>query len=152
MPSRVDFFTYDYSGEKSGLSLNLRNSASGGEYNNRLAEITALQTAIEGISVATWGNYDFVSAIYQETGSLPASPYAQRESRALFDCVSTGGERFVIGIPCPDLDNMAIPGTDAINLTDPQVLAYVAVVESDARSPLGNAVTIIGGKIVGRNN
>lgn len=151
MPSRVDFFTYDRSGEKSAVSFRLRDAGTGGEYNNRITEIGNLQAALEGLTLSTWGNYDYVSAIYQETGSLPASPYAQRERRALFDCVSTNGERFQVGIPAPDMDNMAIPGSDSINLTDPQVAAYVAVLVSDARSPLGNVLSVIGGKIVGRN-
>jgi len=153
MTSKVIFFTHDRSGEKSSVAFTLRDAASGGEYNNRLTEIGTLQAALDAMCLSDFASYDFISRTYLETGSLPTSPYAQREQRALFDCVAANGERFKVGIPCPDLDNMGLPGTDAINLTDPQVSAYVATLEAEAVSPrFGTALTVIGGKIVGIGN
>jgi len=153
MTSKVVFYTHDRSGEKSSLALTIRDASTGGEFNNRLAEVAAFQAALEAMCLTDFQSYDYISATYQELGTLPTSPYAQREQRALFDCVAANGERFKVGIPCPDLDNLGQPGTDAINLTDPQVAAYVSTLEAEAVSPrFGTALTVIGGRIVGIGN
>lgn len=151
MAGRIDFFTYDHSGEKSAVSFYTQ-AVTNLTYNDRVAENDDLKLALEGITLTTWGNYDYVSVIHSDVGSLPASPYAQREIRAIFDCVSSNGKKFQLGIPCPDMNNLAQPGTDAINLLDAQVAAYIATLVAEAVAPDGGAINVVGGTIVGRNN
>jgi len=85
--------------------------------------------------------------------TLPTDPYAQRETRVIFDCVdNVTGRPFKIGIPCPDLSEFAAYGTDEVNLLNVDVLAYTTAVNTFANSPEGNACTVVRGKITGVNN
>lgn len=118
------------------------------------AALLDLRTAISALCLCSMGaTPELVSEVHSDVATLPASPYAQRERRAIFDCIdSVSGRRFDIGVPCPDMTDMALPGTDAINLADTEVALYVAALLAKSVSPEGNAFQVIKGKIIGVAN
>lgn len=152
MQPHVKLSAADFSGEVATMSLGLPNITNANFENYRDTVIGNLVSALAGITLCEWDSWQMFTEVYTDVGTLPSSPYAQRELRALFTCVDTGtGKKFVVGIPCPDLADMAIAGTDVINLANVEVAAYVAAVELHTVSPQGNAVSVISGKLVGRN-
>lgn len=149
MQPYVNFVGSDYSGESCNLSLYFP-PVTGANYAAMQTLVTNLLDALATITLCGWRGYDFVPVVHTDIASLPASPYAQRERRAIFDCVDTvSGRPFVIGVPCPDMTDMAIAGTDAVNMTDTEVAAYRTVVMTYARSPEANNLNIVSGKVIG---
>lgn len=153
MQPYVKFLDQDYSGEPTNFTLYLPDIDATNFEAYRDINIPALQAAIMEITHLEWTSWDFVSEVHSDVGTFPANPYAQREQRAIFKCIDTvNGREFTIGVACPDLDDMAIPGTDVINMTNVDVAAYKTAVELWSLSPDGNAFSIVSGKVEGVNN
>lgn len=151
MQAYVEMKGRDYSQEATGLKLHLP-EVTAANFNGKIVAIDSLFGELALVSYAAWDSYNFVTEIYTDAATLPASPYAQRERRALFDCVDTvTGRKFTIGIAAPDMDKLALPGTDAINMAHADVLAYITALETYSLSPEGNTLAVRGGKIIGRN-
>lgn len=152
MQPKIIMQALDRSGEKSSVGFYLAD-VTPANFDDAVGLMDDLESALEQISLCSWGGGSLISEVYTDVGSLPASPYAQRERRALFTCVDTvTGRRFTVGVPCPDMTDMGIPGTDAVNLTDTEVSAYVTALETFAASPEGNPLTVVSGKVVGVSN
>jgi hypothetical protein len=153
MPQYVRFMARDYSNEPTSFTLYLQDITPA-NFANVAGWVVNIEAAVEAITTVTsWGDFDVISEVYNDVATLPTSPYAQREQRAIFECVdSVTGRPFVIGVPCPDLGDMGVPGSDAINLSNVEVAAYIAVLQSDAVSPEGNAFVVVKGKIIGVSN
>lgn len=82
--------------------------------------------------------------------SLPAA--AQREKKILVllrDNVN--GLRFSFEIAAPDSTLLALPGTDNVNTSIEEWTDFKDWLELRGASPWGNAITVLGGRIVGRN-
>lgn len=143
----------DHSGERSSMSVYLPD-VTGGNLDGTKAALLDLRAAIADICLCAIGTTpELVSEVHTDVATLPASPYAQTERRAVFQCIdSVSGRRFEIGIPCPDMTDMALPGTDAINVADTEVAAYITVLLAKAVSPEGNAFQVIKGKVIGVAN
>lgn len=142
----VKFMDRDYSGESASVTLYLEDVTPLTYENVRDVIIDELKDALAGVSHLNWGSYDFICEVHPDVGTLPSSPYAQRERRAIFKCVdNVTGAFFDIGVPAPDMDDTAIPGTDVIPLNQVDVAAYVAVVELLSVSPDGNSLTVVKG-------
>jgi hypothetical protein len=86
--------------------------------------------------------------------STPTDAQANRESAVrIFYADDTTGEIYHVSIPGPDKASMDIqPNTDLYDLTDEPLATLVAAIESDALSPVGNAVTVLRAVVVGRRN
>lgn len=143
----------DRSAERSKMSVYLPD-VTGGNLAGTLAALQDLRTAIAALCLCSIGSTpELVSEVHTDVATIPASPYAQRERRAIFQCIdSVSGRRFEIGVPCPDMTDVAISGTDAINMSDVEVAAYVTVLLAKAVSPEGNAFQVIKGKVIGVAN
>jgi len=153
MQPYVTFKTIDHSREPTGLTVQLPDITPTNFENYKNTLLPELETLLEGVSLLTFSNWDFVSESHVDVGTLPASPWAQRESRAIFECVDVAlGRNFVIGVPCPDLTDMAQAGSDAINLANADVALYISTLASAARSPFGNTMAVIAGRITGVSN
>lgn len=154
MASRAVWTLSDYSGEKSGLSLN-GPTLSSANYDAQIAEVSGIRSALDDITLGVIQQEQVISAVNVLSGSLPTSPYAQREVKLLFTYVdNTTGARHTFTVPMPDLAALTTStGSDAILLEDAGVMAaFVSAVEGFAVAPVtGNAITIITCRVVGRN-
>jgi len=142
----------DHSNEKSSLKFYLPDVTSA----NWLATLLSLgdmRNAIIALTLCSVGaTAELVSEVHTDVATIPTSPYAQRETRAMFDCAdAVTGRRFKIGVPTPDLTKMGLPRTDEINFLDSDVADYVNSLASNAISPEGNAFNVIRGRVEGRN-
>jgi len=150
------YATYEFldrSGERSKVKFSLPDVTNV----NFSATVTILNEdlydALVAVSLCTVGLPELVSEVHTDVATLPSDPYAQRESRAMFECAdAVTGRRFKIGVPCPDLGDMGIPGTDAVNLADVEVAAYITALGLWAVSPEDNAFSVIKGRVEGRRN
>jgi len=149
----VKFLDRDYSNEPTSLTLYLPDVTPANYESIRDTAVVNIQGALQGVSHLNWSSYDLITEVHSDVGTLPSSPYAQRERRAIFTCIDNStGALFDIGVPAPDMDDTAIPGTDVIPLSQVDVAAYVAAVELLTVSPDGNSVTVVKGVNKGRNN
>jgi len=146
------FHFLDHSNEHSSLKMYLPDITSA-NYAATLASLGDMRNAIGALTLCTMGaTPELVSEVHTDVATIPTSPYAQREQRAMFECAdSQTGRRFKIGVPCPDLDDLGLPRTDEINFTNADVIDYLAALASHALSPEGNAFTVIRGRVEGRN-
>jgi len=142
----------DHSNEKSSLKFYLPDITSA-NYAATVATLGDMRIAIQGLTLCNIGaTPELVSEVHTDVATIPTSPYAQRETRAMFDCAdSVSGRRFKIGVPTPDLTKLGLPRTDEINFLDSDVADYVNSLASNAISPEGNAFSVIRGRVEGRN-
>lgn len=141
----------DKSGEPTSFKVNLPDVTPANFDAVVGSDLTTFIGLVEDLSLSEWKDVDLISEEYLETATLPTDPYAQREVKGKFTYVATGGRKGSVAVPAPDLDDMAQPGTDVINMADTEVAAYKSALETYAVSRDGAAITVIGGKIVGRN-
>lgn len=88
----------------------------------------------------------------RQAETLPTAATAVRELGLMVSYQdNTTGKKYHFVIPGPDTSKLT-PGTDNINPADSDWVALKAALEADIVSPDGNAITVIGGKLVGRNN
>jgi len=149
----VKFLDRDYSNEPTSLTLYLPDITPINFESTRDSTVLNLQAVLMDVSHLNWSSYDLIVEVHPDVGTLPASPYAQRERRAIFTCIDNAtGSLFDVGVPAPDMDDTAIAGTDVIPLSQVDVAAYVAALELLTVSPDGNSVTVVKGVNKGRNN
>lgn len=118
------------------------------------ATLPALRAAIEAITLGDVMGTEIVGVVYQDVGTLPNEPFAQREIKGRFTFIDVSNNRpMSVSIPAIDLDNVSQFGTDVLDISgNAFILAFQAAVELHARSPYGNNVSIQSGKLVGVNN
>ena len=82
----------------------------------------------------------------------PVAASAQRETAMRVSYVDdVTGKKYRFDIPSP-VDAIIQAGTDVIDLADVLVAAFVLVFEAQCVSPVGNAVTVVGARFVGRRS
>lgn len=116
-------------------------------------ETDDLETAVEGISLATLVSLNYRQIANAEDDTIPASFFAERESGLRFfysDDVTA--QKYNITVPAPDLQTIAVEGSDEVPLDNATVAPMVTWMETNALSPNGNAVTVDRIVKVGRNN
>jgi len=113
----------------------------------------ALATKTEAVTIGVLAK-QALAQILDESGSVPALAYAQRELKALVTYQAvTSGKKFQLEIAAPLLVGTLVAGTDVFDLTstewDEWVTAFVAV----AKSPddITDSVIVLGARLVGRN-
>lgn len=149
MQPYMTMHTLDRSGEPSQVSL-YTPVVSDANYTDTVALIGDFKTFLDAITLCQITQSDFVTAVFVDAATLPSNPYAQRERRAYFKCRdNVTGRAFTIGVACPDMNDMGIPGTDAIDFNNLEVSAYLAALAADAVSPEGNAFSVVSGYVSG---
>jgi hypothetical protein len=147
----------DHSGEDSGCAFYLPQvtaanydtvTGNGGGEN-----VGDLHGAVALVSLLNFKNSTVICETYPEAGTLPVNPLAQRETKLLVQYVDTvNGRRGTVTIPSPNLALVAQIGTDVVdhnvNVT---ALALTTAIENNAVSRDGNAIQVVGMRIVGRN-
>lgn len=113
-----------------------------------------LRLALAAITLCNFVRHTVTTEVYSELGELPASPWAQRELKLLVQYVdNVTSKRYTVTIPGPDLDLLAQPGTDVVDhVSNVVAAAFVTAFETNARSQDGNAISVIGMRIIGRNS
>jgi len=145
----------DKSDEISTVELNLVDAAAGGaNFDAVMANLAALGAAIltctECLQASEW----FRQEVDVGDPLTPTDTQAQRESACrIFYADDTTAKIYHISIPGPDDVNMdLLPNTDLYDLTDEPLATLVAAIESEALSPVGNAITVLRAVHVGRHN
>lgn len=145
----------DRSDEISTVELNIPDvSAGGADFDAVVASIATLGAAILTATECVQAREMLNQAVDTKDPTTPTDVLAQRESALrIFYADDTTGEVYHISIPGPDWDAIdLLPNTDLADLTDEPLATLVAAIESDAESPVGNAVTVLRAVQVGRHN
>jgi len=156
MASKAKFGIIDNSGERSSVNLYLLD-LTGANYDDVAGNLVGnnmgdLRLAIATVCIGNFTGQSLQAVQYTDVGTIPANKYAQREIKVRFDYIdNVNGKRASFTLPCPNLDLLAESGTDNVDLEELTVAAFVAVVEANAVSVDGNAITITRGTVVGRN-
>ena len=145
----------DESDEISTVELNIPDvSAGGADFDAVMASVATLGAAILASTECVQAREMFLQAVDVKDPSTPVDPHAARESGLrIFYGDDTTGEVYHVTIPGPDWDAIdVLPNTDLADLTDEPLATLVAALESDAESPVGNAITVLRAVKVGRHN
>lgn len=154
--SKVHLTFLDESGEKSSVdyyipaltagniaaSLDEANPSTAGSTSATLSSLSACTYIAESVSA---GDNKFAQ-------TPPGNVMAQREIGLLVTYSdSVTGKAYRITIPGADWANIGLSGSDTVDPANASWVAFKAAFEGHAVSPDGNAVTISGGRLVGRN-
>lgn len=113
--------------------------------------MNALRAGVANIVLGTLKKETRVAVEDESPGALPASPYAQRETKWLVrysDNVT--GEPFKLEIPCAELTFLDPTQKDKADLGGTEMAAFVAAFEAYVRTEAGNQVTVLEVRHVGR--
>lgn len=156
MTERAFFGFRDHSAEIGSVGLFFPDiAAGGGNYDAVIASMSAVQVELEDITLCSDSGYGYRDQIGADSGIVPASNLAQRESGLrVFLRDDVTGKKSNFTVPGPDLAALTIPeGTDVVDLADASVMAdLVTAIEANAKSEAGNAISVTQAVIVGRNN
>lgn len=157
MPSsKMGLVFLDYSGETSRVDVPVtlvtagNFAATAGQLD--VATPTSLAAIIAAVSLCTPIQSDLMAVKNVYTSTAPASQFAQRELGLLIeyqDNVTTG--KYRITIPGPDWATIGLQGTDLVNTDAADWVTLRTALQTVAVSPLGNAITVLSGRLVGRN-
>lgn len=145
----------DRSDEISTVELSVPDVSAGGtDFDAVMASVASLGAAILAATECVQAREMFNQAVDTKDPATPTDVLAQRESALrIFYADDVTGEVYHISIPGPDWDTVdLLPNTDLADLTDEPLATLVSAIESDAESPVGNAVTVLRAVQVGRHN
>ena len=149
-------WTYrDRSDEVSTVELTVADvSAGGADFDAIMAEVAGLGAAILAVTDCVQAREFFNQAVDVKDPATPTDVMANRESALrIFYADDVTGEVYHISVPGPDWDSVnLLPNTDLADMTDEPLATLVSQIESDALSPVGNAVTVLRAVQVGRHN
>lgn len=156
MATKLTVNMTDYSGEKTSTHFWLPNILADGT--NYAAVLTAAQTLANGVLAASDcdGADAFLSVrALDGPGTTPTIVTAQREIgvRVQYtDDVNGRVGSFVVPGPLTTFyPPQGVPG-DYIPLSNVIFAAFILVLEANAKSQDGNAITVTEGRLIGRNN
>lgn len=146
---RYSFTLLDNSGEKTTTSFAIRSLADNLAFNT---QSQALENAFDDVTLGTRFQSG-ASITYTGSSVLPVSVYAQREIKLLVSLQDTvTGKRSSFTLGTFDPTSVTIPaGSDVVDITAGNAATLVSAVEAFVASPAGNAVTVTGMRLVGRN-
>lgn len=140
--SRVDIYTPDVTAGNIAAILDDANPAHAG----------SLAEAVAALSLCTAHSHDVLAVKAIDSSTPPVSQYAQRELGLMVTYSdNVTGRIYHVTIPGPDWTNLGQAGTDMVLTSAAAWTAFVTLFNSVARSQDGNAVTVMSGRLVGRN-
>ena len=145
----------DRSDEISNVELTVADvSAGGADFDAIMAEVAGLGAAILAVTDCVQAREVFNQAVDTKDPATPSDVMANRESALrIFYADDVTGIVYHISIPGPDWDTVdLLPNTDLADMTDEPLATLVSQIESDALSPVGNAVSVLRAVQVGRHN
>lgn len=112
----------------------------------------ALAAALDAITMCNPVRGQVALAPVEDDYVKPANAFAQREIKLLVEYQDeVTKKRYHLAIPGPDWENIEGSDGNYINPLAAKWVAFKAAMEAFALSPDGNAVTVITGRLVGRN-
>lgn len=146
----------DSCGEKSSITLNVP-TINAGNFAAEIAKYTVGDTLnVIGKLIALTACRVITASVSlpksRQSETLPTGATAVRELGLMVtyqDTVTSKKYHFVIPGPATGL---LIAGTDNVDPANADWVAFVTAFETDVLSEAGNAVTVLGGHLVGRNN
>lgn len=149
MTSKVTYSGKDYGGESTRTGMFLPD-VTGANFAAVDASVTAMQTAIEGVSLIDFDGIQWLARAQLIGGNAPL-PAAQRELKWLVRYTdptnAIGNGSFEIG--GADTALLAV-GTDFMNLAAGAGLALKTAIEANLVSRLGNSIVMDSAQLVGR--
>jgi hypothetical protein len=146
----------DWGGELSGVKV-YNGAITGASIAGFLTEYGALKTALQGITLGTLAKDQWVGDATEISGSNPASPLAQRETKLLVTYIGdTSQKKYTLTVPTLDLAGNPpnVGQGDSIDLdVSAAMISFIAAFEQIARTPDNDTetVTVIRLRHVGRN-
>lgn len=147
-------FSYrDFSGEVSRVKLNFQPLDDSGDNSGllgALGDVPTVGTLLNALTDCVEAGTNMSVKLDAGGAGLPASAFAQRELAARMkyqDNVTLKFYRFDIPGPINDIIQS---GTDEIDMDAVAMVAFKVAFDANAKSPVGNAVTLIDGRLVGR--
>jgi len=142
----------DYSNEKSSVTVHAA-ELTALNFDAQATEAGALSVAMNALSI---GNLirRTITQLEVDIPGTPANVYAQRELKWLVSYRGdTSGKLFQIEIPCANLTDNLVEGTDLADVGSVSWGNFIAALETYARSPDDDTetVTFEGARLVGRN-
>lgn len=152
MTAQLSATFMDVSGEKSITTVNIATQGGSVTITDIASFVTTLETALNGVSLATLYALSFRQLFVDDPADLPTSPYAQREAGMRVFFHNTQGEKGHLTIPAPDMANCdLLAGTDLFDPADTEVAALISWLESYGY--IGSyPITVDKVVYVGRNN
>lgn len=157
MPTSLVTFTFlDHSGEKSSVAINVPALTAGNiaatSDGMQFATAGELAALIASLSLCTPVQSQGQAWVTKSAQTLPGSHYAQREIGLMVSYTdNVNGKVYRFTIPGPAWDTIGAENSDEVNSAAAQWTAFKAKAETVMVSPDGNPITIIGGRLVGRN-
>jgi len=112
-----------------------------------------LEAATENLTIGNVVKQQVAQILFDDPG-FPTDPYAQRELKWLVTYQAvTSGKKFTLEIPCPDLTDNIVPGSDLADLESDDWAAWITAFVAVAKSPddLADSVIVVSARLVGRN-
>lgn len=153
---RLTFSFIDMSGETGSVGLpipdlgplNVETYTDGG------TAYTTLENAINALTLLNPTGSTVTAEVVSVAAVRPSNPNAQRETGLLVLAADAGGHKTRFVLPGLDRSIVAQDGTDEVPLTGvTEVENLITAVETHLVDPItGNALTVYGVRMVGRNN
>lgn len=152
----VSFNLIDYSGERTSTKVHVADIAGdGANMAAVLASISALQTALLLTTDLNHVSTTFSQVVDTTVATPPSTATAQREIAVrikYIDSTTNTPYSFTVGGPAVTFyPPQGVPG-DYIPLDNAVFAAFITVLEANLKSPVGNAIQVVEGRLVGRNS
>lgn len=145
------FTILDNSNEQSRMGFNF-GAITAASLPGFLTEFGALRTAVNAIILGNIIQEMWVGDVTQFAKLVPADVNAQRERKWLVQYQDdTTFALYRVEIPTAEFTGRLQPLSDLADLTQTEMAAFVTAFEQLARSPEGNAVTVLQIRAVGRS-
>jgi len=116
------------------------------------AKADTLRTELEKITLGGIQKRELVAWV-NNTKIAATEPFAQREIKwVVFYHDNSTGKVWNVELPCADLAKLDPNTSDRADMTDADVITFVAAFEAFQRSPVGNEVTVDYIAFAGRNS
>lgn len=151
-PAHVASLTFqDYSKEKSTAKFNI-GPITALTIAGFLTQFGDFKTAIQDLSLGTLIQDSWTGDVTSYSSAAPTDVNAQRERKWRVDyedTVNLGKHQFEI--PVALVTGQLVSNTDLANIETTEWVAFIAAFEALVKSPDGNAVNVLGARLVGRN-
>jgi len=152
----VSFNLIDYSGERTSTKVNVADIAGdGANMAAVLSSISALQAALLLTTDCNHVSTTFSQTVDTTVATPPSTATAQREIAVkvkYVDNVTNSVHFFTVAGPAVTFyPPQGVPG-DYIPLDNTVFDAFITVLEANLKSPAGNAITVVEGRLIGRNS
>lgn len=155
--SSVGISLLDYSNESSSVGFDVADITDGTTLAARVTAFGSWITATQGVCSGTVIASQVVQNKSQFLASPPSDTTSQRELKWLVSMQDTAGNKSTITLPTADVlgTDLLVANSDVANWNGTGAAAawttWVTAHEALYRNKFGNAVTVIGIRLVGRN-